>query len=149
MLIVAFDPGLSGAFAFYCHQKPSFIDVHDMPVADKDIDPAAIARNLAKTQPQIAVVERASARPNQGVSSMFRFGCGYGMVQGVLATLEIPVTFVTPAAWKRHFKLPADKEAARALAIRMWPGSSLFERKKDSGRAEAALIARYAAETMA
>jgi len=42
-----------------------------------------------------------------------------------------------------------DKEKSRALAIQFWPGCGFFSRKKDHGRAEAALIARYGAETIA
>jgi hypothetical protein len=152
MTIVAFDPGLTGAYAFYCPDAPEIITVYDMPVASKDVDPAAIARRLAQIRPNIAVVERVAARPGQGVSSMFKFGCGYGMVQGVVAALQIPVTLVTPQAWKKHHRItgagPEGKEAARALAIKLWPSSAAFERKKDAGRAEAALIARFAAETL-
>lgn len=45
-------------------------------------------------------------------------------------------------------RLDADKERARALAIRLWPASRHFERKRDHGRAEAALLARFGAETL-
>jgi len=50
---------------------------------------------------------------------------------------------------KTHFGLDADKEKSRALAIRLWPGCGYFSRVKDHGRSEAALIARYGAETIA
>ena len=69
-------------------------------------------------------------------------------VRGVVASLAIPTHMVTPGRWKKHFRLDADKEKARALAIRLWPSSEHFERKKDHGRAEAALIARFGAETI-
>jgi crossover junction endodeoxyribonuclease RuvC len=59
-----------------------------------------------------------------------------------------PLHLVTPAKWKRYFGLDADKEKSRALALRLWPSrSDLFTRKRDHGRAEAALLARYFAET--
>ena len=48
--------------------------------------------------------------------------------------------------WKRHYGLNSEKERARALALRLWPTSEHFGRKKDHGRAEAALLARYGAE---
>lgn len=146
--ILAVDPGLTGAIAFYCPTAPGLITVEDMPVADKDIDPSALARRIRQLAPNVAIVERVSAMPGQGVSSMFRFGCGYGMVQGVIASIGIPIHLVTPAKWKKHFRLTAEKEVARAAAIRLWPTSDRFGRKKDVGRAEAALLARYAAEVM-
>jgi hypothetical protein len=55
--------------------------------------------------------------------------------------LAVPLLHVAPQTWKRHFNLPAEKEAARQRAIELWPGSAAdLARKCDHGRAEAALI---------
>jgi crossover junction endodeoxyribonuclease RuvC len=61
----------------------------------------------------------------------------------VLAAAGVPVTFLTPPAWKRAVGLTlASKDASRSEVIRQWPGhAALFARIKDDGRAEAALIA--------
>ena len=68
-----------------------------------------------------------------------------GVVKGVLSTLEIPYTLVTPAKWKQHFNLGRDKDASRATATRLFPKmSQKFEQKKNDGRAEATLIALWA-----
>jgi crossover junction endodeoxyribonuclease RuvC len=41
-------------------------------------------------------------------------------------------------------RVTADKDTARTRAIELWPShAQLFARKKDHGRAEAALIARW------
>jgi crossover junction endodeoxyribonuclease RuvC len=70
------------------------------------------------------------------------------MVCGVIAASGVPLHLVSPSKWKRHFGLGSDKEKSRALALRLWPGrSDLFGKKKDHGKAEAALLARYLAET--
>jgi crossover junction endodeoxyribonuclease RuvC len=60
-----------------------------------------------------------------------------------LAACGVPTSFFTPACWKRAVGLSLDsKDAARAEAIRRWPGkAAIFARVKDDGRAEAALIA--------
>jgi hypothetical protein len=79
---------------------------------------------------------------------MFRYGVAYGMLRTVCTLGRIPYHLVTPGKWKNHFKLDRDKEKSRALAIQYWPGCGFFERKKDHGRAEAALIARYGAEAL-
>ncbi len=144
--IVSADPGLSGALGFYF---PSFdrLTVYDMPVAGGDIDAATLAACIAQMRPEIAIVELVSSRPHQGVASVFKFGCGFGMVRGVIAATRIPLHLVTPSKWKRHFGLDGDKEKSRALALRVWPTrSDLFGRKKHHGRAEAALLARCGTE---
>lgn len=146
--ILAIDPGLSGALAFLFPDHDA-LAVDDMPVAAGDVDAATLAARIAQMRPDLAIVERASSQPGQGVASVFKFGCGFGMVRGVIAATGVPLHLVTPAKWKKHFGLDADKDKACALALRLWPGrSDLFGRKKDHGRAEAALLARYAAEVI-
>ena len=146
--IAAFDPGSSGAVAFYFPAHPGQISAEDLPVVVGQVDPATLAARLKQMRPDVAVVERVGAMPRQGVSSTFKFGTAYGILQGVVAALEIPVHFVAPGRWKKHFGLSAEKEESPARPHQLWPGrSDLFSRKKDHGRAEAALIARYFAET--
>jgi crossover junction endodeoxyribonuclease RuvC len=145
--ILAIDPGLSGACA-YSFPAQNALTVDDMPVAAGDIDAATLAARIAQMKPDVAVVELVASRPGQGVSSVFRFGCGFGMVRGAIAASGVPLHLVSPSKWKRHFGLDADKEKARALALRLWPTrSDLFGLKKHHGRAEAALLARFFAET--
>jgi crossover junction endodeoxyribonuclease RuvC len=145
-ILMAVDPGLGGALAFYFPDHDA-IAVEDMPVADGNVDPAGLAALLDRWSPRLAAVERVASRPGQGVASSFKFGCGYGMVQGVIAACGIPLHLVSPSKWKKHFLLSSDKEEARARALRLWPArADLFRRKRDHGRAEAALLARYAAE---
>lgn len=47
------------------------------------------------------VLETAQAMPGQGVTSTFHIGEHYGMLQGILCSLEIPVVFVRPQQWQR------------------------------------------------
>jgi hypothetical protein len=147
--ILGIDPGLSGALAFYFPHEPNLIGAEDVPVAGNEIDAATLTRRLEQMRRTMAVIEMVNAMPKQGVSSTFKFGQAYGTVRGVVTAMGIPVHLVTPAMWKRHFRLDADKERARALALRLWPTSAHFGRKKDHGRAEAALIARYGSEVLA
>lgn len=144
------DPGISGAVAFYFPAAPLMVSADDVPIVAGEIDAATLAARIGQMKPDMAIIERVASRPGQGVSSMFKFGTAYGTVRGVVAALNIPVRFVTPATWKKHYRLGPDKEQARARALELWPGrSELFRRKKDHGRAEAALLARYGAETSA
>ena len=43
--------------------------------------------------------------PGQGVTSMFNFGQSFGVIKGVCAAMQLPIFFVRPAKWKKHFDL--------------------------------------------
>lgn len=147
-VILGVDPGASGAIAFYRPDRPAEIEVHDTPLADGQVDAAALARIVRASGATEAMVERVGAMPKQGVASTFKFGMAYGAVLAACGVLMLPLRQETPGRWKKHFRLDSDKEKARALAIRTWPASASFGRKKDHGRAEAALIALFAAEVI-
>lgn len=150
LCICGIDPGIRGAVAFFFTTHENAIAAEDLPVVDNMLDAATLASRLRQMQPDLVVMEQVGAMPKQGVSSTFRFGQAFGMAIGVVAALGIPTEFVTPGRWKKHFRLSSDKEEARARALQMWPDrSDLFARKKDHGRAEAALIARFGAEAVA
>lgn len=146
--ILGVDPGASGALGFYDPEFPNVCSAADFPLADGLIAPAQLARDLEIMRPTVCVFEVVGAMPKQGVSSTFSFGKNVGLALGVIGALRIPVHFVTPGKWKKHFRLAADKEEARARAIELFPSSDYFKRKKDHGRAEAVLIARYGHEAL-
>lgn len=147
--VCGIDPGLSGAIAFYFSESPFRVAVEDMPVAGKMVSAPLLTDMIRKYGPAIAIIESVGSRPGQGVASTFKFGTAYGVVQGVIGALQIPVEFVAPQRWKKHFRLTSDKEQARAKAQQLFPAcASSFQRVKDHGRAEAALIARYGFETL-
>ena len=91
------------------------------------------------------VVEQVSAMPGQGVTSMFNFGQSFGVIKGVCAAMQLPIFFVRPAKWKKHFELiNSQKDASRTKAIEMFPKiSSILSKKKDSNKADAILIASF------
>jgi len=149
LCICGIDPGIRGAMAFFFTTHESAVAAEDLPVVDNMLDAATLAARLSQMQPDLVVIEQVGAMPKQGVSSTFRFGQAYGMAIGVVAALRIPIYHVPPSRWKKHFRLSSEKEEARARALQLWPErSDLFSRKKDHGRAEAALIARYGAEAV-
>lgn len=152
LCICAIDPGLSGAISFYFPAAPERVAVDDMPVAAGEIDVAALARRVRQFSPSLAIVEQVGPMPRDGVRQAFGFGGAYAAARATVTLCEVPLRLVTPTTWKRHHGLVGKddpKEAARALALRLFPASAeRFERKKDHNRAEAALIASFAAETM-
>ena len=153
MLLLGIDPGLSGAVAVL-DLSNKLLAVHDIPTttirsgkSDKrQVSEAMLSAIIKRINPQHAYLEFVSARPGQGVSSMFNFGVGYGAIKGVLAGLEVPMSTVTPAKWQRDLNLAKGKDANRARAAQLFPEFAyLFSRVKDDGRADAALIAWWGA----
>lgn len=147
MNILGIDPGLSGAFVVLEDGKP--IEWGVMPIvlegSSKRVNSTALAAIWRNTKIDVAFLENVGAMPGQGVTSMFTFGHATGTVRGVLGALEIPVRLVTPQAWKKHVGLlNKDKDAARSLAIQMWPEWRVLDKKGEGqALADAALIARY------
>lgn len=139
--ILGIDPGISGAWALLFPDNS--VTAGDLPTVAGEIDVPTLAKVLRVSDIAFAVVEDVHAMPGQGVTSMFKFGRAHGSVLGCILTLGIPVHMVAPTRWKKHFRLSADKEASRALALRTWPAADCFGRKKDDGRAEAALLALW------
>lgn len=144
--IMGVDPGLSGAIAFYYPDFPQRISVYDMPSIGKEVNCPELRALMDQHKPDLAIVESVHAMPKQGVSSSFNFGLSYGMTRGVIAAFGTPQMLVSPRKWKSFFSLSADKDASRHLAILKWPEAGMFNRKKDDGRAEAALLALYGAK---
>ena len=154
MLIYGIDPGFTGAIALYWPDTGK-LEVHDMPVMKNPkgktiINPHGVLDILANEGGKsLAVIEQVSAMPGQGVSSMFRFGEGYGHLQMACAASKLPLQYVTPATWKKHFNLSRDKGVSRGVAMQRFPNQAQqFSRVRDDGLAEAALIALYAAEKL-
>ena len=154
--VLGVDPGLSGALAFIRTRdgRTSIqLVVEDMPLAEtkigksvkREIMEPALAQMIARYAPKVAYVERVNAMPGEGVTSAFRFGASYGLVRGVLAGLGVRTHLIGPVTWRKAAGLVAGqpKDASRLTAARVFPTQAdLFMRKKDHGRADAALIAR-------
>lgn len=158
-LMIGIDVGLSGALSLI--SSAGLVSVADMPTMAKgaghgrvkrEVNAAGLASLLRNwtdgaRDEVLVVVERVASMPGQGVASMLSLGDSVGTVRGVIAALGLPLAWVTAREWKRHYGLSADKELARARAIEFWPSID-FSRKKDHGRAESALIARYGWEQL-
>ena len=148
-MIIGIDPGNTGAVAAV-DRYGKFFEVLDIPLKEegnkKIISPIQLFEDIDFFKGVDSVyLEKVHAMPNQGVTSMFNFGQGYGIIKGVLGCLGYDYTLVTPQAWKKHHGLlKTDKDAARLKAIELFPEAEQYlQRKKDIGRADALLIAAY------
>jgi len=155
MLIIAIDPGINGAICFF--ENGEVKDVFEMPTMaegkknKRQVNGHQMYNELTfrikeyKKQNINVVVEQVSAMPGQGVTSMFNFGQSFGVIKGICAAMQLPIYFVRPAKWKKHFELiNTQKDASRTKAIEMFPKiSSNLSKKKDSNKADAILIASF------
>ncbi len=148
------DPGFKGAIAAISNE--GIVHVFDMPLAKarhgeksrNEVCPHTLRDELLSLQNahgkiRVAVVEQVASSPQMGRASAFRFGEGYGVVKGVLASLCIPTEMVKPTKWKGYMGLGADKAQSLTLARAKWPYADCFTLKKHEGRAESALLAEY------
>jgi len=155
MKIWGIDPGATGALALFDPIKGD-LDIFDMPIVivnkKKRVEPALVAQILSKEVKGRVFIEKVGAMPNQGVASMFSFGQSYGVMLGAAAALKLPTTAVTPRLWMKAVNRQignskaqrANKDASRARACQLFPNyAHYFERKKDDGRADAALLCYY------
>tara|TARA_B100000401_G_C52493562_1_gene571599 strand:+ start:203 stop:688 length:486 start_codon:yes stop_codon:yes gene_type:complete len=159
MYIIGIDPGISGAICFF--EEGKIVDVIEMPVMaegkknKKQVNGNQLFNEIKSRLFEIndenisVVVEHVTAMPGQGVTSMFNFGQSFGVIKGICAALNLPIYFVRPAKWKKHFNLiKTNKDASRTKVIEVYPEiSSKLHRKKDSNRADAILIALYFNDT--
>ena len=157
MRIIGIDPGLSGAIAILDDSKIK--ELFDMPVMPdgkknkRQLNSALLVKlindNIKNLENTVMVVEQVNSMPGQGVTSMFNFGQTFGAIKGICAALGLPIFFVRPAKWKKHFELiNSSKDASRTKAIEMYPSiSDQLSKKKDVNKSDAILIARFYSET--
>ena len=153
MKIIGIDPGLSGAIAVMEDNK--VLNLFDIPVMSegkknkRQLNSALLVnllkKNINKEEEVAVVVEQVNAMPGQGVTSMFNFGQTFGAIKGISATLKLPIYFVRPSKWKKHFDLiNSSKDASRTKAIEIYPSlAEKLSKKKDVNKSDAILIARF------
>ena len=139
MIVFGIDPGVSGALSIYENKKLK--EVIDMPTMSegkknkKQINAAQLSLEIKQridgSSETAVVIEHVTAMPGQGVTSMFNFGQSFGVIKGICSALTLPIYFVRPVKWKKHFNLiGSSKDASRTKAIEMFPYFSPHLSKK-------------------
>jgi crossover junction endodeoxyribonuclease RuvC len=145
--ILGIDPGFTGGLAMLGDNELMTIV---MPVVDRaqggsELDLPELVRRIKFfkhiLKGGVCYLEQVNAMPGQGVTSMFRFGCGWGCIRGVLAAVEVPTILVRPQKWQKVVGRDAVAATAR------FPGHDFKAsdrcRNPHSGMVDAALIAAY------
>lgn len=157
MIYVGIDVGLKGAIVALDEDKLAFqamcpiIRTKFGKKHRTEYDLSGMDRVLASIiapGETVCAVERAHAMPKQGVTSMFSFGVGYGLWQGLLAGRRIPFEIVAAKTWQATMLKghrgsgECTKRAAFHAAIRLFPDLEV-RLKEHWGLCDAALIAEY------
>lgn len=156
MIYIGIDPGLDGAIAIFDPDHNDKLTMHDMPTLaitrgkskKREIDAHALRTIFAHAgEPghRRVIIEQSGPMSRDGVMQAWKTGSGWGIVYGVVVGVGLPIQIVTVQRWKKAMSATADKDLSRKLAMSAFPDyTNQFSRKKDDGRAEAALIALYA-----
>jgi len=153
MNVIGVDPGKAGGFALIDNEG-KVIAYRATFVTGAELDLSGISQWIYDCRrsvqgPFIAYIEKVSAMPGWGSTSLFSFGFATGAVHGILAAIQIPRYLVTPQAWKKVVLAgtPKDKDAAIAYCRRAFPNCDLLatprSKKPHDGIADAICIAQY------
>jgi hypothetical protein len=159
---IGIDPGINGAIAAL--YEDGRCEVCSVPSFSVDGKRSFDARGMADVIRGYGAgaricLESVHAMPGNGAVSMFFFGRGFGIWEGILGALGRKYDLIPPQTWKKAYvelapikgdKRPraqvkaAAKKNALILARQLFPtlGDSL-KREKDDGRAEALLMALF------
>ena len=141
-LIVGIDPGKKGAIAFL--DKDTFeAEVYSMPQFVLDL-----VDILKSKQENIffVVIEKQQSFPKQGVKSIFNLGIHYGIILGILTTLQIPYEEISCHKWQKEM-IGGNKERGKTKKLSLKKAKALFpylDIGKNHNKADALLIAEYA-----
>lgn len=162
VVFVGIDPGINGAVAAL--HDDGRCEVHGVPYVivneKKSFDAAGMAKLIRSFGKNVMIcIEAVHAMPGNGAVSMFFFGRGLGVWEGVVGALGHPMRQITPQTWKKGFlqltpqkgdKRPRSvikaeaKKAALVLAREIFPSmAESLKRSKDDGRAEALLMTLF------
>jgi len=145
-IVIGIDPGLSGAVAVVAGCE--IVAAHDMPTVEvrgkRYVCPHGLRQLLDHDQVDAVVLEHVQGVQGTGATSAFSFGRSFGLVEGVVAGVGLPLTLVRPQAWTKALGVSRDKGQHRQAAANLWPlQAQLFARVKDDGRADAALLCHW------
>jgi crossover junction endodeoxyribonuclease RuvC len=156
-MICGIDPGLSGGLACL-DQAGHLIGLEVMPI----VKGGRRGCNGGKAELYLPGVtglwigwgvthvflERVGPMKGWGASSAWRFGAGWGMLQGLAAGMGLSLVLVTPQRWQAAILggTSQDKTQAIVEALRRWPTANLRpgrRTKPHDGLADALCLAEF------
>lgn len=149
MHILGIDPGKTGGLAILDGETGQVVAVHPMPMVGSEFDVESLFQVIqALPDGSRVVLERVNAFPKQGVSSVWAFAFGVGMIQGLVRASHVPLELVSPVTWQKAScgSTGGDKSVTTSWVARMFPGTQLVLkgcRKPHEGICDALGIAHW------
>lgn len=165
-IIVGIDPGIRGAIAILT--ASNFAYVVDMPIRPSslagkvrnEVDPIALRDELRRLvtadEKGIVVMEDLNAFIGAGklgsTATMASLAATKAVVRTVCELAGLPITHVSPKAWQAFYGISSKagqttKKQSLRIAREMF-GEGLCPLERHDGRADALLIARWAARNL-
>lgn len=148
MIFVGIDPGISGGIAAIdikgqcLFVKPTpCISIKKNNKKKSDYDVATMSSYLRQFVGKDSQVcqELTHAMPGNGGVSMYHFGRGHGIWEGIVGALNLPHTFCTPQKWKEMYPELAQEKLTKeervllsASQVSSWKRKKKAEAKKKS-----------------
>jgi crossover junction endodeoxyribonuclease RuvC len=161
-LVCGIDPGINGGI--------TIIDACDKAIIYKGVMPIFKLKTSKKQQSEydlesikkifqcltdngcgLAVLETQQAMPKQGVSSTFKTGRGFGLLEGLLFGMGISYILIKPRDWQTEIFKGLPKDDTKKLSImvsqRLFPGIDLKKNDRctvsHDGIADSLMIAEF------
>jgi len=114
--VCGIDPGKQGGLAFKDGNKVQAVSFSTLTHPE-------IAHKLREFMPEKVYLEKVHSMPGQGVSSVFKFGEGFGHLKGTLDALGIPYELVSPLKWQTSLgcRTGGDKNVSKTKAQQLFP----------------------------
>ena len=147
MKAMGIDPGAKGGIALLNSETNEQYAIA-MPMIAGELDYRGVANTILSHAPDIIIIEKVHAMPQQGVVSMFNFGKNYGALLALISTLGSAYLTVTPQTWKKVVLAGTakDKDAAIQFCYQRYPQLNLVLprcRTSHDGIADAICLAHY------
>lgn len=157
-IFIGIDNGLTGGLVALGENPGEILFKSVMPTRGKskgnEVDGAAIVKWLQhnfNTREVTAVLET-PGKHSPGVQALCSMWDSYGVIRGILESLEIRHHRITPQAWQKKMlvgcKKGDTKPAALARVRQLWPHENFLatarSTKPHEGLIDAALISEYA-----
>jgi len=140
--IVGIDPGKKGAIAFI-NINSLKAQVYNMPSYIEELIKLFFPY---KENILLVAIEKQQPFPKQGVKSIFNLGTHYGIILGILTTLQIPYEEISCHKWQKKI-IGSNKERGKTKELSLKKAKALFpylDIGKNHNKADALLIAEYA-----
>jgi len=168
------DPGIKGAICFLLTEKEIPL-IFPMPIIGKRINKQAeldipeiinLFKDWSSKYHLIVLIEEPIAFPGLNSASIGKTFEGFGVLKGIIQTLELKTILIKPRLWQKimyegepkfkqskgekpkpGFRKKFNKETSARVAKRLWPACN-FKRtsrcqKPDDGFTDASLISEY------